>query len=107
MPEKYVKVYLVSGAGDAVLIKMFLEASGIPAVFYEESAGIVYGLTVGPLAEAEIWVPESRAEEARELLEKMENGELSLPVSNQDEDTSDESGDESSPEAQDGEPGQD
>lgn len=106
MPEKYVKVYLVSGAGDAVLIKMFLEAYGIPTVFYEESAGIVYGLTVGPLAEAEIWVPESRAEEARELLQKMENGELSLPTSNLEEDTT-ESDDESSPDAQDGEPGED
>jgi hypothetical protein len=81
MPENYVKVYIANGATDAVMIKMFLESLEIPAVFYEEAAGVVYGLTVGPLADTEIWVPAEKAEEAIELLRKMEDGELSLSSS--------------------------
>lgn len=79
MPENYVKVYIANGATDAVMIKLFLESLEIPAVFFEEAAGVVYGLTVGPLADTEIWVPAEKAEEAIELLRKMEDGELSLP----------------------------
>jgi hypothetical protein len=81
MPENYVKVYIANGATDAVMIKMFLESLEIPAVFYEEAAGVVYGLTVGPLADTEIWVPAEKADEAIELLRKMEDGELSLQSS--------------------------
>lgn len=80
MPENYVKVHLANGATDAVMIKLFLESLGIPAEIFEESAGIIYGLTVGPLAETEIWVPADKAEEAIELLQKMESGELGLPM---------------------------
>lgn len=89
MPENYVKVYLANGATDALMIKLFLESLGIPAVIFEESLGIVYGLTVGPLADSEIWVPAEKAEEAIELLQKMENGELGLPVNQEQEIPSD------------------
>ena len=80
MPVNYEKVYLASGATDAVMVKLFLESLGIPALMFEESAGIVYGLTVGPLAETEIWVPVEMAEEAKEYLRKMDAGELTNPL---------------------------
>ncbi len=79
MPENYEQVYLASGATDAMMIKLFLESLGIPALIFEEAAGVVYGLTVGPLGATEIWVPSEKVAEATEFLRKMEAGELELP----------------------------
>lgn len=78
-PE-YVEVYAANGQLEADMIRLMLEASGLHVITRQESAGVVYGLTVGPLGEVRILVPETEAEEAAGLLEAMERGELDRDI---------------------------
>ena len=75
MSPNLVTVHTAAGQIQASIIKSFLEAHGIPTLVVQESAGVVYGLTVGLMGNAEILVAEEHAVEARELLEAMERGE--------------------------------
>ena len=75
MTPNLVTVHTAAGQIQASIIKSFLEAQGIPTLVVQESAGVVYGLTVGLMGNAEILVAEEHAVEARELLEAMERGE--------------------------------
>ena len=52
----------------AEIIKGRLESAGIPVMLDYESLGRVIGLTVDGLGEVRILVPDSRAQEARDLL---------------------------------------
>ena len=76
--EDLVEVYSVEG-GEAVAgpLRDFLEAQGIPAMVSQESAGAIYGFTVGNLGMATILVDPENAAKARELLAQMERGEYS------------------------------
>ena len=74
-----VQVYSVSGQLQGQMIRIFLESKGISAFVEEESAGTVFGMGVGPLAEAKLFVPEEQAGQARELLAALERGEYELP----------------------------
>ncbi len=91
--EAWVIVYTAEGKLSAEIIRLNLESFGIPAVLEQESLGNIYGFTVGPLAEAHILVPVSKAEEAKDILQKMETGKLESEVepgqkeSNKDEDS--------------------
>ncbi len=76
MAHKLVVVHTTAGLPQANLIKSLLEAAGIPAEISQESAGAVYGFTVGALGLADILVPEEHAAEAKALLEAMRRGEL-------------------------------
>lgn len=80
-----VQVYSVSGQLQGQMIRIFLESKGISAFVEEESAGTVFGMGVGPLAEARLLVPEEQAEQARELLAALERGEYELPDEKDDE----------------------
>lgn len=51
------------------IIRASLEASGIPVQIFQESAGVVYGLTFGSLGLVKIWVPAEFEDQAREVLE--------------------------------------
>ena len=82
MTPNLVTVFTAAGQMQASLIKSFLEAHGIPTLVVQESAGVVYGLTVGLMGNAEILVAEEHAQEARELLEAMERGELTTDNEN-------------------------
>ena len=75
---KLIHVYSVSGQLQGQMIRIFLESKGVPAFIEEESAATVYGLGVGPLAEAKIMVPEAQAAQARELLEALDRGDYEL-----------------------------
>ncbi len=66
-----VSVYFAHGQVEAQLIKSLLEAEGIPAMVSQEGAGAAYGLTVGILGIAEIFVAEKNADEAKKLIEEM------------------------------------
>ncbi len=72
--ENYETVTTASGQLEAEMIKAFLESNGIPALLNQESAGIVFGLTVGPLGEVKVLVPVDKLEEARAILVDMDNG---------------------------------
>ena len=77
--NKLVHVYTVSGRLQGEMILAFLEAKGITAMVSEEAAGIAYGLEIGVLGEAKVYVPEAQAEEAKEILAAMDRGEYELP----------------------------
>lgn len=57
------------------IIRASLEANGIPVQIFQESAGIVYGLTVGSLGLVKIWVPEEFEAQAKEILESADHGD--------------------------------
>ena len=79
MEPNYKLVAKAHGHVDAEMIKIFLEAAGIPAQIFQESLGITYGLTVGSLGEVDILVPAENEAEALQLLEDMESGVLEQP----------------------------
>lgn len=65
---KLVTVYTAQGQLEAQIIKTRLESDGIPVLLSYESLGIVCGLTIDGLGEVRVMVPESLAQEAREIL---------------------------------------
>ena len=69
-----IKVYTAAGELDAEMVKGFLEAQGIKVLLVQESIGRTYGLTVGMLGEVQLLVPNDQAEEARNIIEEMEDG---------------------------------
>ena len=73
---KYVEVYAAYGQLAGEMVRLLLVSMEIPAIASQESAGITYGLTVGPIGEVKIMVPEDRADEALEIIRQMEEGEL-------------------------------
>lgn len=46
-----------------------LRSLGIPAIVHNEPLGAIYGLTIGPLGEAKVLVPESFFDRAAEALD--------------------------------------
>jgi len=69
-------VYIANGMLEADSVKILLESFGIKAYTNQESAGTVYGLTVGPLGEVEVVVPLNQIEEAKKIIEEMKSGKL-------------------------------
>lgn len=97
MTQPLVVVYTAAGRMEANIVKGMLEAAGIPVELSQESAGTVYGLTVGPLGWVDVLVTEQHAQEAQALIEAMGQGELEneIPnpngqISNEEQDGSDE-----------------
>ncbi len=76
MTDEIQKVFTAYGQLEADMVRLMLEAAGITVIQRRESAGTVYGLTVGPLGEVHLYVPSRQFEEARELIEAMQSGEL-------------------------------
>lgn len=83
----YVEVYDANGQLEADMIRLMLEASGLHVITRQESAGAVYGLTVGPLGVVRILVPETEVTDAKNLLTAMEEGKLvsDLPLDGESE----------------------
>ncbi|TLN05575.1 DUF2007 domain-containing protein [bacterium] len=87
MKPEYVLAYTTTGHILAESIVTLLKSFGIDAFTSQESAGMAYGLTVGALGEARIYVPENQLEDAQRLLEQMERGELQISTPNEDNPT--------------------
>ena len=69
MKDKALKlIWKANGYMDAQLIKNYLESFGITVYNFEESVGLSYGLTSGPLGEVELYVPTAQAEEAEKYM---------------------------------------
>lgn len=67
--EKLVAIYTAHGEAEAQVIKSKLESNGIPAMLKSSAAPSVHAFVVDGLGEYRIMVPESLAEEARQLVE--------------------------------------
>jgi hypothetical protein len=79
-PNEYVLIYTTYGKLAGEMIRLLLESMDIPTMLLQESAGAVYGLTVGPLGEVKILVPSAYVEEASRILNEMEAGNLEAPT---------------------------
>ena len=66
-PGHYVRLATVADLTTARVLAARLESEGIEVRVHSESFG-PYPVTVGKLAEAEIWIVEDRMEEARTIL---------------------------------------
>ncbi len=73
---KYIPVYYAEGTLAGEMVRLMLESFGLNAIISQESIGQTYGLTVGPMGEVAILVPEDQEHDAREILASMESGEL-------------------------------
>ena len=72
-------VFTAEGEFEAQQVRAFLEAHGIPCRMEGEALRKTHGLTLDGLGYVRIHVPEDRVAEARELLDRVERGELTLP----------------------------
>ncbi len=62
---------LIAQISGPVRIEMAQEAlrdANIPVYIKRDSMGIVYGLSIGPLSAAQVWVPRALAEQATDVL---------------------------------------
>lgn len=73
---QYLEVYSANGLLEAETMKLFLQAQGVDARVSQESAGVTFGLTVGPLGEAKVLVPESQFDMAKKIIAEMEHGDF-------------------------------
>jgi hypothetical protein len=71
-------VFVANGMLEAESVKILLESFGITAYTNQESAGTVYGLTVGPLGEVEVIVPPEQVDNARKIIAEMKAGNLEV-----------------------------
>jgi len=74
--EKWEVVLEVSGELQADLLRNLLEAQGIEVFLNQEGAGRAYGLTVGPLGDVQIMVPEHQSQEAHQILDDFYAGKF-------------------------------
>lgn len=71
-------VYVANGMLEAESVRILLESFSIPAYTNQESAGTVYGLTVGPLGEVEVIVPPEFIPDAKKIIAEMKAGNLEI-----------------------------
>jgi hypothetical protein len=83
---KSVHVYTAEGMLEGEMIVNFLSSQGIEATASQESVGITYGLTIGPLGEVKIYVPEDKENDAHLALMEMEQGVYELPDNDGEDD---------------------
>jgi len=72
MKPNDVLVYTADGPLTGEMVRILLESANIPVLLARESAGAVYGLTVGAMGEVKVYVPFDRADEALELIRTMD-----------------------------------
>ncbi len=76
MTHQWKLAYTAAGAFQAQIVRSLLEAAEIPVHVAQEGAGAVYALTVGPMGEVEVLVPDDRLAEAKDIIAAYESGEL-------------------------------
>jgi hypothetical protein len=54
---------------DDVVLESLIQSFGIPVRRINESIGSLFGLTIGPLGQVKIAVPEAYAEEVKQLMQ--------------------------------------
>ncbi|MCL5996950.1 MAG: hypothetical protein M1546_12975 [Chloroflexi bacterium] len=66
-PVRWIVIAIVSWA-EAEVMRSKLESEGIPCLLQREPAGAVFGISIGPLGEVRVLVPEPLADQAIDLL---------------------------------------
>jgi len=66
--SKWEKVAVVVGELQAEIIRGMLEAQDIEVLLFQEGAGKVFSLNVGPLGEVEVMVPADKKDEAAQII---------------------------------------
>ncbi len=74
MKDEIVSVETVTGMIEAEIVRGLLESAEIPVWLSHESASTAYGLTLGPMAQVEVYVPRHLEEAARDLLRAYHEG---------------------------------
>jgi len=77
-PEGYVVISTVQGQFVEAQLKAFLEAHGIPCQLRGEALRVTHAISVDGIGAAEVLVPADQADEARDLLARVERGELAI-----------------------------
>jgi hypothetical protein len=83
--ESWEVVTEVSGELQASLLRNLLEAQGIKVFLNQEGAGRAYGLTLGPLGEVQVMVPEHQSQEAHQIVEDYYAGKFETDEENEPE----------------------
>jgi len=73
---KFVSIYSAAGLLEADMLKGFLEAQGLKVILCQESVGRTLGLAAGTLGKVDVMVPEEQVNDAKELLNAIEDGEF-------------------------------
>jgi hypothetical protein len=83
--QEPVVVWEAANQMEAQVVKGRLESEGIPAFVRSEALGIIYGLTAGGLARADVLVPGPLAERAMEILfaDELSDEQADDPVDDQ------------------------
>ena len=68
MVDWFVVVDTLYGRTEAELIRSYLRARGVQCEISQEALGSIYGISAGPLGNAEILVPSHQAKQARQAL---------------------------------------
>jgi len=85
MTGQYVLVRTVQGQFAEEQLRAFLEAKGIPTQVRGETLRTTHGISIDGLGAVGILVPQDRADEARELLTRVERGEFTLAAEEEPE----------------------
>jgi len=81
---KWELITTVSGELQADLLRNLLEVQGIKVFLSQEGAGRAVGLTMGPMGEVQVLVPENQSEAARQIVDDYYAGKFE---SSEDEDS--------------------
>ena len=81
---KWELITTVSGELQAELLRNLLEVQGIKVFLSQEGAGRAVGLTMGPMGEVQVLVPENQSEAARQIVDDYYAGKFE---SSEDEDS--------------------
>lgn len=98
--EKWIEVDTEFGRLSGEMIRILFESRGIPVYLAQEGAGAAYGFTIGRLGNVSVFVPESRVEEARNLLTDVREGRLEGVEEGEPENPHDEKGETLDPDAE-------
>jgi hypothetical protein len=78
MNEEIIVIESISDVLEAEILRSLLESHGIHVLLSREAASTAIGLTVGPLAQVNLLVPQSQAEEAKKILDDYYKGNLEM-----------------------------
>lgn len=74
--EKWEVITEVPGDLQAEILRNLLEVQGIEVFLNQEGAGRAVGLTLGPMGQVQVMVPQHQSEEARQIVEDYYQGKF-------------------------------